>query len=430
VLIRSAIITALGLSLSASAALKEYENFTLPSKTGAIEVPDTTTSFRSPRLELKKQNPRLYQPSVDHKDYIFAREAFLAEKRDEAIKLLRQDMDSGMKQNRDNMLLRLGQLYAEKYMELSYDETQVFTKQIGDWEERKKTDKNAKKPVNDNGRSQKYLKDALALFYNLEREYPRHPKMDEIIFFIGFVEMESGNHKKGLAYLERLIRQYPKSRKYDEAVVYLADLLFDSHRFREAMGKYRILLSRQGSSLYHYAVYKIAWCELNTSAGKKALGDMKGLIAALQGTQDKAKFNLREQAIKDLVVFYGETGNVDEAFEYFNEVVGKDKAFENLKLIADILRSKAQDEQAIRAYTRLLNEFGDSPEAPKLWLGLYDSLSRVGRESCAFLSSLRAEGVEQSIVWIRTASLHDHLERVSKSSRQEETYILSIGNII
>ena len=372
-------------SVSVSAAPKEYENFNLPSTGGkaSVPVPETALNYHSQRVQITGKNSRLREPSVNHKDYIFAKEVFLAEKRDEAIKLLRQDMDAGLKANRDNILLRLGQLYAEKYMELSYNETELYSEQLREWEKQKLVDKNAAKPVSDTSRSQRYLKDALGLFYSLEREYPHHPKIDEVIFFIGFVEMESGNVKKGSAYLERVIRQYPRSRKYDEAVVYLADNYFDSHRFREAYGKYRILLSRKDSALYHYALYKMAWCELNTGGQRQALNDMKGLISSLEGTTDKAKFNLREQAIKDLVVFYGEVGAVDEAYAYFETAVGKQKALENLKLIADILRSKAQDEEAIRAYTRLLSEYGDSPESLKLQLGLYESLARMGRSDQA-----------------------------------------------
>ena len=368
---------------SASAASKEYENFNLPSTGGKAAVPETALNYHSQRVQITSKNVRLHEPSVNHKEFLFAKEVFLAEKRDEAIKLLRQDLDSGLRANRDNILLRLGQLYAEKYMELSYNETGLYSEQLREWEKQKAVDKNASKPVADTSRSQRYLKDALGLFYSLEREYPHHPKIDEVIFFIGFVEMESGNVKKGSSYLERVVRQYPRSRKYDEAVVYLADNYFDNHRFREAYGKYRILLARKDSPLYHYALYKMAWCELNTGAQRQALNDMKGLIQSLEGTTDKAKFNLREQAIKDLVVFYGEVGAVDEAYAYFETAVGKQKALENLRLIADILRSKAQDEEAIKAYSHLLSEYGDSPESLKLQLGLYESLARMGRSDQA-----------------------------------------------
>ena len=130
---------------------------------------------------------------------------------------------------------------------------------------------------------------------------------------------------------------------------------------------------------------------------------MKSLIQTLDGTTDKAKFNLREQAIKDLVVFYGEIGAVDEAFAYFESTVGKQKAIENLKLIADILRSKAQDEEAIRAYTRLLSEYGDTPESLKLQLGLYESLARMGRSDQAVEHLVKAiEHYGPNSEWVKS----------------------------
>ena len=152
-------------------------------------------------------------------------------------------MDAGLKANRDNILLRLGQLYAEKYMELSYNETELCSDQFGNG--RSKSSSIRTRPSRLPIRADPSVTSRMpwGCSTTLEREYPHHPKIDEVIFFIGFVEMESGNVKKGSAYLERVIRQYPRSRKYDEAVVYLADNYFDSHRFREAYGKYRILLS-------------------------------------------------------------------------------------------------------------------------------------------------------------------------------------------
>lgn len=369
---------------------KDYENFTLP-QTGGASAPDFgTPSFLEQRVHLKKGTERMGQTGFNAQEYIFAKEAFLAEKRDEAIKLLRQELDSGLKRNRDNMLLRLGQLYTEKYMELSFHETELYSKSLAEYEKEKALKKNVTAPKMDTSRSQSYLKDALQLFTSLEKEFPRHPRIDEIIFFIGFVNMELGNPQKGTQYLEQVVRRFPRSRKFEEAVVYLGDVYFEKTKFRDALAKYRILATRKDASLYDYAMYKIAWCELNTNEGLRGLKDLKALIDRLEGNKEVAKFNLREQALKDLVVFYGEVGQVDEAVAYFTNKVGRDKAIENLRLIADILRSKARDDAAIRAYNVLLQEFPDSPDAPKLALGLNESLSRVGKGSEAVKNLVRA----------------------------------------
>lgn len=379
---KALVLTSLLFVVSAEAAKsKEYENIALPAT--ARIAPTVSRSYLSPRVQLTGSNLRLKEPSVNHQQYVFAKEAFLAEKRDEAIKLLRQELDSGFKQNRDNMLLRLGQLYSEKYMELSYRENELYSQRLTEFEKVKATDKKAKQPAMDNGRSRAYLKQALDLFVNLEKEYPKHPKIDEVVFFIGFVEMEYGNGTKGEKYLDRVTREFPRSRKFDEALVYLGDYYFEKHKFRDALLKYKILANRKGASLHHYALYKIAWCELNTNELGKALKDMRELVETLEGNKEPAKFSLREQALRDLVVFYGEAGMVDEAMAYFTKTQGKEKAIENLKLIAEILKSKGRDEAAVKAYARLIEEYPDSLETPKLYLGMYDSLARLGRNDQA-----------------------------------------------
>lgn len=369
---------------------RDYENFSLPYSSRHVVGAPGGMAYSSDRVKLRTSGVKVFAPNVSHQELLFAKESFLAEKRDQAIKLLRQEMDSGYKNNRDNMLLRLGQLYAEKYMELSYIENELFTEQLEKYQKEKAEKPKAPQPKLDNSRSHKYLKDGLALFYQLEREYPHHPKIDEIIYFIGFVEMEGGNGTKGAQYLERVVRNYPKSLKYDDAVVYLGDYYFDHQKFREAIAKYRILLQRNDSSLHDYAIYKLAWCELNTGEQRKALAEMKDLVHRLAGTNDKAKFNLRDQAIKDLVVFYGEVGNIDEAMDFFTDTVGKEKAVQNLRLIADILRSKARDAEAIKAYTRLLNENPDTLDAPNIQLGIYESLYRLSRNQEAVDSMVTA----------------------------------------
>lgn len=367
------------LSVAAPRA-KEYENFELPKAGGAAPTaPDAPSlNYQSNRIKLTGRSS-LRESSVNAQTYLFAKEAFLTEKRDEAIKLLRQELDSGFTRNRDNLLLKLGQLYAEKYMELSYRENEYYTKELDAFDKKKLTDKNAKPPKLDQSRSQAYLKQALEIFVGIEKDYPKHPKIDEILFFIGFVEMEYGKTDKGLRYLERVVREFPRSRKFDEALLYLGDYHFEKGKFREALSRYQILSRRKDSALYHYAMYKIAWCELNTSEQRKGLRDMKALIADLQGSKEPSKFNLREQALRDLVVFYGETGDVDDAIAYFREQQGNDKALSNLRVLADLLRGKARDDAAARAYQKLLEEFPDGVDAPKLYVGLAETQARLNR---------------------------------------------------
>jgi len=356
----------------------DYKNFDLPEQ-ARVAIPEKNFSYKSARAEIIGKKSKLKTPSMSAQDFLFAKETYLTEKRDEAIKLLRQELDSGSRVNRDNVLLQLGQLYVEKYMEFSYRESQVYNQQYIDYEKAQTEGKKGGTPPKlDNSRSTQYLKDALNVFYQLEKEFPKHPKIDEVVYFIGFVEMEGKNEKKGLKYLERVVKEFPQSRKFDDAAVYLADTYFDKNKFKEAKKYYQTLVKRD-ASLTDYARYKLAWVELNSGGAKQAVRDMKALILSLGSSPEKAKFALREQALRDLVVFYGDTGEVDDAIEFFTKAQGKSKALDNLKLLAQVFSSKAQDEAAIKAYSRLIKEFGDAPEAPKWYLGLYESEARLGK---------------------------------------------------
>jgi len=192
-------------------------------------------------------------PSVDAEEYLFAKKAFISERRDQAIKLLRQQLDTGYTRNLDNILLRLGQLYTEKYMELSYYETELYNNQLEEYNQNKR---GKKAPKLNTKRSNRYLKLAIDLFTSLEKKFPKHPKLDEILFFIGFVNVEFGRVTKGARYLRKVIQKYPRSRKYEEALLYLGDFHFDRQQYRQALKNFRILLRKKNPDYYNYTLYK------------------------------------------------------------------------------------------------------------------------------------------------------------------------------
>ncbi len=367
------------LLMGALSQAKDYENFDLPkSDHKPVKLEVDRMNYKTNRFSLTAKRVSLKDSSYSSQDYLYAKEAFLSERRDETIILLRQQLDSGYKANRENMLLRLGQLYAEKYTELSFAENELHGKKLKEYEAKRGNNPKAPRPSLDNTRSKRYLKDAVKIFYSLEKEYPKHPKMDEITFFIGFVEMESGRTAKGMSYLERLLQKYPKSKKYDEAAVFLGDTAFEKYDFKKALQRYSLLAKKTNSPLFFYSQYKIGWCEMNTGKAGSGLNRMKYLVSTLQGSEDKSRLSLREQALKDLVLFYAEAGTVQSAFSYFSSVQGDEKAVDNLKLLADIMASKGRDDQAAIAYRQLLDHYGDSIEAPRIEGNLYEIQSRLG----------------------------------------------------
>lgn len=361
---------------------ENYENLVLPEPRFS-DVPVSSLSYESKRIRLRGGKVEVKRPGIDAQRFLFERETFLVEKRDEAIKLLRQELDSGFTQNRDNILLRLGQLYTEKYMELNFHEVELYNRQFEAFE---KAGKKGKDPAIDNKRSRRYLDQALTIFTKLENQYPNHPRIDEVLFFLGFVNIEFGQAKKGAAYLEKLVSKYPQSRKFEEGVLYLADFYFDNQRFKEAFEKYRILQKKKDDDLYDYASYKVAWCRLNLGSPDVGLKEMKDLIDRLEKDNSKGKFNLREQALTDLVTFFVESGKADEAFAYYTDKLGEEKAFEKLRTVATLLLANGKHAGAEKAYKRLLDRYGDSAEAPEYAMALYEAQMASAKTADAVLT--------------------------------------------
>lgn len=362
--------------ISGAASTDSFSLVSLPQKT---EVEITGPRQVGSRLKLETKQADLRKKQVDPSRFSFAKHEFLEAKRDEAIRIMRQQLDSDAGPNRANLLLRLGQLYVERYMELSYRETELYTQQLEEFEKRPKKGKADKGPELNTSRSKRYVSESLKLFYELEKLDPHHPSMDEVLYFIGFVEVESGNGGKGAPYLQRVIREFPKSRKHDEAQLFLGDYYFQHSKFEAARDNYQALASKVNSPLQPFAAYKLAWCELNLGKARAGLARMRKLVTDLEGEKEKGKFNLREQAVRDLVVFFAESGTPKDLLEFYTDALDRKVALENLRLMADILRSRAQDDSAVAAYQLFLKESPGDEEAPQIELAVHESLTRMSR---------------------------------------------------
>ncbi len=380
---RTLLCTLAGCFLTLSSMGAEY--FSLPVGTGKLQVPNANLTYSGKSYRLSGKEGKISAPQFEGQAYLFEKQTFLTARRDQAIKLLRQELNSGYRKNRDNVLLRLGQLYTEKYMELNFHEVELFTQQHKAWAVAKK----GKEPRISNKRSHRYLGQALGMLNQLEKEFPRHHRMDEIVYFLGFVHMEMGQSAKGAKYLERLTREYPRSPKVQEANLSLADYYFDQQQFDGAIKRYRTLLNDESSETYYYALYKLSWCQLNLNEVDKGLRNMKLIISKLEGDNGKLRFNIREQAINDIAFFFVETEKAEEAFDYYVKILGKEKAADKLQTIALTLHSRGKSQESLKAYERLLEMDPNSPNAAKYAISVYEARSRLGQNKEAVASLLR-----------------------------------------
>jgi TolA-binding protein len=208
--------------------------------------------------------------------------------------------------------------------------------------------------------------------------YPAYERRDEVLFVAGHNLYESGNRDRGIAYYSALIAQYPKSRFVPDAWVQTGEHFFATNDLRRAREAFEKAASFHLPKLYAFALYKLAWCDYNAGAYGAAIAKFKEVIAYSEGEARGDRVQLRQEALKDIVLAYAHVDAIDGAVAYLAEKAGADSV-EAIQRLAATYFDDGKFEQAIRVYRILQARAPRHAKAPawqqKILLA-YDKLNR------------------------------------------------------
>lgn len=269
---------------------------------------------------------------------------------------------------RGELWLRLAELYVEKARLIEYHLQTKYDEQIKDFQ----SGKTKTKPVLNLAASQEYNKKAVQLYEWFVRDYPKDPKIDQALFFLGYNYFELDQAEKGKDYYKRLTKEYPRSAYIEESNFALGEYYFDREKWADAMVHYQAVAANKRARLYSFALYKQAWCEYKTGKVREALMSLEKVIRAgriAKGQQDKSatgsgRIRLATEAMKDLVVFYAESGSAKDARGYFQNIAGERATFGLLEKLAYYYADIGNREDARYLFRELINE---RPTAPKAY---------------------------------------------------------------
>ncbi|MGZ3721544.1 MAG: tetratricopeptide repeat protein, partial [Bdellovibrionales bacterium] len=268
---------------------------------------------------------------------------------------------------RGELWLRLAELYVEKARLIEYRLQQNYDKQIHDMQ----TGKLKKKPVLDLHASQEYNRKAVQLYEWFLRDFPKDPKIDQALFFLGYNYFELDQAEKGKDYYKRLTNEYPHSSYIEESNFALAEYYFDREKWNDALKHYEAVAANKRARLFSFALYKLAWCQYKTGKVKDALLSLEKVIRAgrmAKGSQDGSasgvgRIRLATEAQKDLVVFYAEAGTAKDARAYFEEIAGEKHTFGLLEKLAYYYVDVGNREGARFIFRQLIEERPNAPKA-------------------------------------------------------------------
>ncbi|MBM76631.1 MAG: hypothetical protein CMK59_14590 [Proteobacteria bacterium] len=275
----------------------------------------------------------------------------------------------------------------------------------------------------DHEKSRKWQKKAIRLYTTVLSSYPQYPRADEVLWFLGSAYAETKQPDKAVRQFVRLTQSYTDSRYIADAYVSIGEYYFDRNNAFKALKAYKQATRFQNSEQYGFALYKLAWCYYNVQEYGEAIEHMKQVVTfSSSGSEanSKKRITLQEEALKDLVRFFADAGEMEEAEDYFNKLGREELVMNMLKRLAGMYFEQGKFEESVKTYRRLISKDPNSVKNPGYQNEIIQSYRRMGRKQDAIdeVGRLLKDYGKQS-AWAQSNSSNpdavkkaaDHIER-------------------
>ena len=340
-----------------------------------------------PKKRAKRLSLRAVQPPSNYSRYYAAGtdEAELEDIQNQEInhlfRLLQKNKDP-------ELILRLGSVYKEKAQFISYKLHVDFDRKMDEF----KRGARKTRPRLNLSAAGVYNRKALKLFQNFKRNYPRHKRIDEVLYHLGFHSYQLGVENRGSLYFAELEKRFPKSVYLYEARFQLGEHFFKKEKWKESFSYYSKVAANKKGRFYFFALYKMAWANYKRGRAQSGLALLERIIRESrrmeEGSEEAVRFTFASEAIEDLTLFYTYSRRPPgKAKDYFLSLLGR-KAWPLLKKLAYIYRDAGKSRGAISLFEALIRRDPEGPEASDYQYQIIDSLYGFGN-TAAILKETR-----------------------------------------
>jgi tetratricopeptide (TPR) repeat protein len=280
------------------------------------------------------------------------------------------------------MMLRLADLYFEEGRDIYLTEMQNYETEYDACFNAPGC--NPENMLADNAESEKWQKKSIKLYKSILQNYPQYARADEATFYLASALQELDKADDAVKEFTRLVRTYPESGYVPDAYVQIGEYYFDNNNAYKALLAYQKATRYKDSNEYSFAMYKLAWCYYNVGEYGKAIDTMKAVVSysmtAQEGSSEQKRLTLQDEALKDLVRFFADAGEMDEAYTYFNKLGKKNLIRSMLKRLATTYFEQGKFEECIQTYRRLIAEDPQSSDAPDYQNEIITAYQKIGRK--------------------------------------------------
>lgn len=296
---------------------------------------------------------------------------------------------SGSPEQKAEMILRLADLYFEEGRDLYLAEMQTYQDAVDKCFNTPGCAIDSVKQADYVKESREWQDKSIKLYKQILQNYPQFARADEATFYLGQALSDTGAPDQANTEFTRLVKTYPESKWVPDAYVLIGEYWFEKNEAFKAMTAYQRAAQFKEHDKYAFANYKLAWCLYNLQEYAQAIDTMKAVVTfsmsaertgTTQGSAAKRNIQLQEEALKDLVRFFADAGNMDEAYEYFNKLGKKDLIRDMLKRLAATYFEQGKFEQSIQTYRRLIAEDPNGSGAPDYQNEIISAYTKMGNK--------------------------------------------------
>ncbi|MCZ0931759.1 MAG: tetratricopeptide repeat protein, partial [Oligoflexia bacterium] len=262
------------------------------------------------------------------------------------------------------LTLRLGALYAERARLIAFKIQSDYEKKLQAF----KSGLRQSKPYLNLRSSQVYNRKSLKLFEDFKKSYPKHKRMDEVLFFLGFNFYQLKDKKQGIKYYTELEQRFPKSFYLYEARFQLGEHYFQLKNWKQSLRYYGKVSGNKRGKFYFFSLYKMAWCLYKLNRVSNGLALLKRIIEEgrdFQRVSDRDQtFTFTDEATEDLVLFYTfSKKDPSSAKSFFLSLLDDKLAWRLLKKLAYAYRDTGQSKGVLVLFQNLIDHNPSGKEA-------------------------------------------------------------------
>jgi TolA-binding protein len=342
----------------------------------------------STKNKIKIKKKAAWQRSLpdDSEEYSLEKMEILGQKRQGLILDIKRFLrESTSEDQKSELNLRLGSLYMEDYYATLAKAQQVFEKQNAEYQKLSKDKKkSAKAPKFDNSDALASLDKARSIYRDLIQRYPKHPRIDEMHYFMAMASMDRGKVEDGMAYFKLLSERSPKSRYVNEALVQLGDYYFEKNQFPQSETYFDKLIARKYVPLLPYAYYKKAWCAYNLGRQSQSVQYFKWVIENEEkaNAETGAPIRIKAEALKDIALPFADLKMTDEAIQFY-KTYGDPHYRRGLETMAALYYEAGEYKNAVLFNETLLAMDANYVKNPNYEISLIESLKMKHEDGAA-----------------------------------------------